>query len=83
MTASATHTSRAHSNDMTYQLVAFQVKYQRCVRFSEDAAVFGSHGCDSGVRIWVDIFPETFGHPVTLHLEGPEVIVLPIKLLDD
>ncbi len=51
--------------------------------FSKEAAVFGSHGSDSGARIWVDIFPETFGHKVTLHLEGPEVIVLPIKLLDD
>ena len=53
------------------------------MRFSEDISVFGSHGCDSGVRIWVDIFPETFGYKVTLHLEGSKVIVLPIKLLDD
>ncbi len=59
------------------------MKYQRCVRFSEEVAVFGIHGCDSGVWIWVDIFPETFGHQITLHHEGPEEIVLPIKLLDD
>jgi hypothetical protein len=50
---------------------------------SKRIGILIGHGNVPGVRIWVDVFSATFSHQVTLHFEGPEVIVIPIELLDD
>jgi hypothetical protein len=53
------------------------------MRLPKRIDIFIGHGSDPGVRIWVNVLPETFSHQVTLHFEGPEVIVFSIKLLDE
>jgi hypothetical protein len=53
------------------------------MRLSKRTDVFVGHGSVSGIRIRVDVVPEAFRHQVTLHLERPEVIVIPVELLDN